>query len=258
MAPSFALAFASTPAPAMSASRAVFTAVQAVSCTLAWTPPRKTPEKGRYNTDALKALQIAPLIFGLQSYVVYAVALLETLALVSPSLLESSPLLSPLSNLSCPTSSPSAIHVTPAFILGTFLVVSGAALRLKCFGTLGQLFTFDLTIHPSHTLVTSGPYAWVRHPSYTGSMMMVAGVAIALFTPGGWVNECLVGGAGGVAAFTTGKWALYALWASWWSWTVSVGVTRARAEDGEMRKLFGAEWDAWSARVNSWFVPGIW
>ncbi|KII91452.1 hypothetical protein PLICRDRAFT_104633 [Plicaturopsis crispa FD-325 SS-3] len=238
----------------MSATRTVFTALQAVAGTLAWTPPNKTPDKGRYNMDSLKALQIAPLIMGLQPYVVYAVAVFEALAFLSPSDA------SPLSKISCPTSKPTALHTTPIFLLGTLLALSGAALRLVCFGTLGHLFTFDLTIHPSHTLVTSGPYSWVRHPSYTGSMMMIAGVALALFTPGGWVSECVIRGpalASVAGTLVPRAWALYALWAAWWAWTVSVGVSRARAEDAQMHKLFGAEWDMWRARVPAWFLPGV-
>ncbi|KAI8916025.1 hypothetical protein EDD86DRAFT_243987 [Gorgonomyces haynaldii] len=34
--------------------------------------------------------------------------------------------------------------------------------------TLKEFFTFQLTIRPDHKLITHGPYAILRHPSYTG------------------------------------------------------------------------------------------
>lgn len=47
------------------------------------------------------------------------------------------------------------------------------------------------------------------------------------------------------------------VWALWWIWTVCVGVSRARAEDGQMRELFKDEWEVYAICVPWWFFPGI-
>ncbi|KAN0079825.1 hypothetical protein V8E55_009391 [Tylopilus felleus] len=42
---------------------------------------------------------------------------------------------------------------------------------------------------PDHRLITHGPYAYVRHPSYTGVFMCVAGIVMAQGSPGSWLRE---------------------------------------------------------------------
>ncbi|KAJ3369563.1 hypothetical protein HDU91_007070 [Kappamyces sp. JEL0680] len=51
------------------------------------------------------------------------------------------------------------------FSLG--LCLTGCFVRLWCYETLGRLFTFDLAIRKEHTIIKEGPYAYVRHPSYS-------------------------------------------------------------------------------------------
>ena len=64
-----------------------------------------------------------------------------------------------------------------------FLLVISSATRLWCYATLGRLFTFDLAIRPKHKLVTTGPYAWVRHPSYTAMFLAWIGYALFFMNP---------------------------------------------------------------------------
>jgi protein-S-isoprenylcysteine O-methyltransferase Ste14 len=123
----------------------------------------------------------------------------------------------------------------------------GMFIRVRCFHELGHLFTFDLTMYPEHKLVTSGFYKYVRHPAYTGSLLLVAGIAFSHLTPGSWIIEC--GILGPVSCALLG--------ATWWAWALSVGVSRAYAEDSELRKLSTSEWDAYAAEVKFWFVPGL-
>lgn len=47
------------------------------------------------------------------------------------------------------------------------------------------------------------------------------------------------------------------VWAAWWCWTLTVGVSRAEAEDKQMRKLFKEEWEAYAVNVPWWFLPGF-
>jgi protein-S-isoprenylcysteine O-methyltransferase Ste14 len=133
------------------------------------------------------------------------------------------------------------------FLAGVLITVVGMLIRIQCFRELGQLFTFDLSILPGHRLVTSGSYRYVRHPSYTGSMFIVAGLAFSHLTAGSLAVECSVLGPVGSLFLCT----------AWWTWTLSVGVSRAIAEDKELQKRFGSEWDAYAATTKSWFVPGL-
>lgn len=145
-------------------------------------------------------------------------------------------------------SSRAQVRCTPFFILGVLAVVFGAHIRLDCFKTLGDMFTFDLTILPAHKLVTTRFYGWVRHPSYTGSMLLIIGLSLSHLTPGSWLRECVL------------PWPAYSaavLWVLWWGWTWSVGVSRAKAEDLQMRKLFKEEWEEYAENVPYWFFPGV-
>jgi protein-S-isoprenylcysteine O-methyltransferase Ste14 len=45
---------------------------------------------------------------------------------------------------------------------------------------LGRFFTVDVRVHANQTIVDSGPYRWVRHPSYTGLIMFNVGLGLAL------------------------------------------------------------------------------
>ena len=54
----------------------------------------------------------------------------------------------------------------------------GGYIRWACYRALGRLFTFEMSIRDNHELVTDGPYGWVRHPAYTGILLIVAGVVL--------------------------------------------------------------------------------
>lgn len=43
---------------------------------------------------------------------------------------------------------------------------------------MGSMFTFEMSIRKNHELVTSGPYAIVRHPGYTSVMLVVIGMLL--------------------------------------------------------------------------------
>lgn len=63
--------------------------------------------------------------------------------------------------------------------LAVAALAGGMLLRWSAIRTLGRFFTVDVAIHPEHTVVRTGPYAWVRHPSYTGLLLLWLGVAIS-------------------------------------------------------------------------------
>ena len=65
-------------------------------------------------------------------------------------------------------------------IAGLVVIVLGAALRWWAIFTLGRYFTFEVAVRSTQAVVRSGPYRFVRHPSYTAILIMLLGVGLAL------------------------------------------------------------------------------
>jgi protein-S-isoprenylcysteine O-methyltransferase Ste14 len=77
---------------------------------------------------------------------------------------------------------PRAMEV-PAFFLGTAVLLAGSLLRRHCRRVLGEYFTGDVQARADQPVVDRGAYHWVRHPSYSGGILMFAGIGLAL---GNW------------------------------------------------------------------------
>lgn len=77
----------------------------------------------------------------------------------------------------------------PLFVVGVLMVFLGSVLRRYCWRTLGEYFTGDVKARADQPVIRSGPYRFVRHPSYTGAMMMFVGIGLAL---GNWVSLVLI------------------------------------------------------------------
>src|SRR5438105_9640221 len=65
------------------------------------------------------------------------------------------------------------------FVGGAALALAGVGLRVWAIRILGKLFTFQVGIRPDHRIVRDGPYRWVRHPAYAGSVMSLVGVSLS-------------------------------------------------------------------------------
>lgn len=68
----------------------------------------------------------------------------------------------------------------PAFGLGTMLLVAGSLLRRHCWRTLGEYFTGDVQARAGQPVIDRGAYRWVRHPAYSGGILMLSGIGVAL------------------------------------------------------------------------------
>jgi protein-S-isoprenylcysteine O-methyltransferase Ste14 len=55
----------------------------------------------------------------------------------------------------------------------------GVALRQWAITTLGPFFVGHVLAQPGQTVVSSGPYRWLRHPSYTGQWLEMIGIGLA-------------------------------------------------------------------------------
>ena len=65
-------------------------------------------------------------------------------------------------------------------VAGLTVAWAGMLLRLWSVLTLGRLFTTTVVVRPEQAVVTSGPYRIVRHPSYLGVLILLAGFGLSL------------------------------------------------------------------------------
>jgi protein-S-isoprenylcysteine O-methyltransferase Ste14 len=65
-------------------------------------------------------------------------------------------------------------------IIGFILFVFGLVIYLKARLKLGRFFSEKLRLLKTHELVTSGIYGIIRHPIYTGGMLLLLGFTLIL------------------------------------------------------------------------------
>ncbi len=63
-------------------------------------------------------------------------------------------------------------------IAGAALVLAAAGLHLWARAHIRGLYSGHVEVQAGHHLVESGPYRFVRHPAYTGFLLMALGVAV--------------------------------------------------------------------------------
>jgi protein-S-isoprenylcysteine O-methyltransferase Ste14 len=117
------------------------------------------------------------------------------------------------------------------FVGGVSLIWAGIALRLWAVLTLSRFFKVSVIVQDDHQLVTHGPYRWLRHPAYAGSLASLAGVGLAL---GNWISLLICVG-GLLLAY----------------------VWRIRVEEAALRRRFGAQFDDYAARRRR-IIPLLW
>ena len=146
------------------------------------------------------------------------------------------------------------------------MVTLGGLIRLECYRQLGTMFTFEMSIRKDHMLVTSGPYGIVRHPGYTGILLVISGMLllhaseVSLYwqqrllplnvSQGSWLRESGVLNIKVIKIFLGFFCGLVA--------TMMVGLlSRMSKEDKALYLLAGKEWEDWAERVPYRLFPSI-
>ena len=113
--------------------------------------------------------------------------------------------------------------------LGVALFAAGGALRIWPVFVLGHRFSGLVAIQPEHSLVTSGIYGVIRHPSYLGLLINSLGWSLAFRSGVGVLLTLLL---------------------------IPPLLARINAEENLLRSEFGDEYDAY--RSQTWrLIPGI-
>ena len=71
-------------------------------------------------------------------------------------------------------------HPQIFYIIGLILFVLGLIVRWVAIIYLGRFFTVNVAIAEDHQLITTGPYRYVRHPSYTGTFLIFLGYGLCM------------------------------------------------------------------------------
>jgi protein-S-isoprenylcysteine O-methyltransferase len=117
------------------------------------------------------------------------------------------------------------------FIVAMALLWAGLLLYRWSALTLGAFFRTQVTLLDGQRLVTRGPYRLLRHPAYTGGILVYTGIGLST---GNWLSAIAMP----------------------LSLIVAYG-RRIRLEEAALRERFGAEFEA--NRARTWAViPLIW
>jgi len=72
-----------------------------------------------------------------------------------------------------------------AFAIGFVILLAGLVLRSRSIKTLGAYFTAAVQVSADQPVITAGPYRMLRHPSYTGLLLIMTGIGL---TSANWVG----------------------------------------------------------------------
>lgn len=124
-------------------------------------------------------------------------------------------------------------HILPPNIFVEVLSVSlttlGITFAIWARFYIGQNWSSAVTIKVGHQLIRTGPYAWVRHPIYSGLLLAMIGTALARREARGIFSVVL-------------------LWLGFW--------IKSRMEEQFMHKTFGPEYEGYSKSTGA-LIPRI-
>lgn len=84
-------------------------------------------------------------------------------------------------------------HADWARVIGVMICGFGLFVTIWARRTLAGNWSSDVTFKQGHELVKAGPYHFVRHPIYSGILLMCIGSAVAVARLCGWLGVVLVG-----------------------------------------------------------------
>jgi protein-S-isoprenylcysteine O-methyltransferase Ste14 len=118
----------------------------------------------------------------------------------------------------------------PAFsTLGAILCAVGVAVAIWARWYLGRNWGMPMSVKENPELVTSGPYAYIRHPIYTGVLLALLGSALVV---GNW------------------EFGLFVIFGLYFSYS-------ARSEEKLMARTFPTQYPPYKQRTKT-LIPFVW
>jgi protein-S-isoprenylcysteine O-methyltransferase Ste14 len=115
-------------------------------------------------------------------------------------------------------------------IAGLIVSSIGSGFRTWAIATLGNFFKLTVTIQEEHRVIESGPYRYLRHPSYLGGIVALVGFGLM---EGDWLSVAIML-LGSVIAF----------------------VIRIRIEERTLLESLGEPYAAYTQRTSR-LIPGL-
>ena len=119
----------------------------------------------------------------------------------------------------------------PHRTLGLIVIWLGLGIRFWAVAALGRAFRTTVEVDPGQAVISTGPYRWVRHPSYSGLLLIVGGFGLAA---GNWLAlaVCVV-------------------------LPLAALVRRISVEEAELTRVLGDRYRAYEAHTKR-LIPGLW
>jgi protein-S-isoprenylcysteine O-methyltransferase Ste14 len=114
---------------------------------------------------------------------------------------------------------------------GLIVMWLGLAIRVWAIAALGRAFRTTVEVDPGQAVVSTGPYRCIRHPSYSGLLLIVTGFGLAA---GNWL-----------ALTVCAVLPLPAL------------LRRIQIEEAELTAVLGDRYRAYQAHTKR-LIPGVW
>jgi protein-S-isoprenylcysteine O-methyltransferase Ste14 len=130
----------------------------------------------------------------------------------------------------CRWSTQNPIHFALAG-LSVLLTATAIAFVVSAIRALGKQWSLSARVLEQHELITTGPYAIVRHPIYTGFLALLLATGMAM--------SSLAATAGGFSFYILGT------------------LLRTTREERLLRGAFGTEYEQYAKRVPA-FIPYRW
>jgi protein-S-isoprenylcysteine O-methyltransferase Ste14 len=116
-------------------------------------------------------------------------------------------------------------------VAGPVVMWAGLAVRIWAIMVLGTSFRTTVEVNAGQKVVDDGPYRWVRHPSYTGILLLMAGLGLVY-----------------------GNWAALAILLVL---PAGVLIHRIFVEEAVLAEVIGRAYMDYAARTKR-LVPGLW
>ncbi len=126
---------------------------------------------------------------------------------------------------------PDSVSWNAATAIALILIITGLSVRTWAVYTLGEFFTWHISTRTDQTIITAGPYAYIRHPGYSGAFLTYASTAVFLHSWYALAPSAVI------------------LWIAF--------IRRIRHEEDELKQKLGEPYVNYCLNVKR-LIPGVW